>query len=176
MSVSESEIWAIIPGYGGRYMISSKGRARSLFRGVSNPNKKPRDMIATIRSHGYRYIYMCKPGTRDQKAIHKLVMEAFGGKRPRKHQVAHIDGNPLNNDISNLMWASAAENASHKYRHGTAPIGSKHWNTNLHERDVVRIRELNRIGIKTSEIAKKYRVGIRNVRCILRRDTWRHVP
>ena len=46
------------------------------------------------------------------KFIHNLVAEAFIANADSKPLVDHIDGNRLNNNVSNLRWATAEENAN----------------------------------------------------------------
>jgi hypothetical protein len=55
-------------------------------------------------SHGYKYF--------NEKAEHRIVMENHLG-RPlvRDEIIHHIDGNPINNDISNLTIISNGDHA-----------------------------------------------------------------
>lgn len=47
---------------------------------------------------------------------HRLVAMAFIDNPDNKEQVNHIDEVKMNNDISNLEWATAAENLNHGTR------------------------------------------------------------
>lgn len=50
-------------------------------------------------------------------SMHRLVAYAYLGNPPSsKHEVDHIDGNPANNDISNLRWVTHSENQSNSIR------------------------------------------------------------
>lgn len=42
--------------------------------------------------------------------VHKVLANAFLGRQPKGTEVNHIDGNSLNNDISNLEWLEIGEN------------------------------------------------------------------
>src|SRR6516162_5295689 len=42
--------------------------------------------------------------------VHRLVLEAFRGPRPAGMQCRHLDSNPLNNELKNLVWGTFAEN------------------------------------------------------------------
>ena len=100
------EVWREIPGYDGDYFASDKGRILSLCR------NEPRILKPFICSNegnrtGYYYVEI-----RGQKQrVHRLVALAFLENPEYKPVVHHIDGNPLNNTLKNLAYATYAENA-----------------------------------------------------------------
>ena len=100
------EVWCEIPGYDGDYFASDKGRILSLCR------NEPRILKPFICSNdgnrtGYYYVEI-----RGQKQrVHRLVALAFLENPEDKPVVHHIDGNPLNNTLENLAYATYAENA-----------------------------------------------------------------
>ncbi len=100
------EVWREIPGYDGDYFASDKGRILSLCR------NEPRILKPFICSNegnrtGYYYVEI-----RGQKQrVHRLVALAFLENPEDKPVVHHIDGNPLNNTLKNLAYATYAENA-----------------------------------------------------------------
>ena len=99
------EVWREIPGYDGDYFASNKGRILSLCR------NEPRILKPFICSNsgsrtGYYYVEI-----RGQKQrVHRLVALAFLENPEDKPVVHHIDGNPLNNTLENLAYATYAEN------------------------------------------------------------------
>ena len=82
--------------------------------------------------------------------VHTLIAEAFHGPRPTpEHQVAHFDGNPSNNCAWNLRWATAAENAQDRDRHGKTfhPRGILHPNAKLTDEMVRTMRRMKSSGM-----------------------------
>ena len=78
-------------------MVNPHGRIRNL--------KTNRTLNGSIL-HSYRYINFRQDGMNRNKAVHRLVAEAFIPNPENKPYVDHIDGDRLNNDISNLRWAT----------------------------------------------------------------------
>jgi hypothetical protein len=102
---ADAEEWRIIPSHPD-YEASSLGRIR---RG-SLIHK------GEVNSHGYHCVRLRKV----RHSTHRLVCEAFHGPCPKgKTDVAHFDGDRLNNAAGNLRWATRAENVADAKRHGT---------------------------------------------------------
>ena len=65
------------------------------------------------------------PGAGQQKLVHHLVLEAFRGRRPLKHEGAHCNGQHHDNRLSNLAWKTVKENSDDAFRHGARKIGPR---------------------------------------------------
>lgn len=103
------EHWKSVPGFEGRYEVSSEGRVRSLLRGG-------RVLRAGIASHGYPMVVL---GRGNPRTIHSLVAEAFLGPRPAGQEVRHKDGNRKNASAGNLCYGTRSENIRDAVAHGT---------------------------------------------------------
>jgi hypothetical protein len=94
------------------YEVSNLGNVRNKKRGnILHPK-------AVLKNNG-KYIcyevYISKDGGKQfHKKIHRLVAETFLQKVEGKNIIDHIDGNPANNNVSNLRWATQSENMLNK--------------------------------------------------------------
>ena len=70
------------------------------------------------KSCGYLIVTLCHEGIRKNKRVHRLLAEAFIPNPQNKAHINHIDGNKLNNCITNLEWNTPAENTNHSIRLG----------------------------------------------------------
>lgn len=64
---------------------------------------------------GYLFVCYKQGGKRKNILVHRLVAQAFIPNPNNKKEVNHIDGNPLNNIVSNLEWCTSSENRTHAY-------------------------------------------------------------
>lgn len=71
------------------------------------------------KKNGYKSFYITLPnGNRKRLYAHRLVALAFLDPIENKNEVNHIDGNKLNNSISNLEWVNSTENKNHAHNLG----------------------------------------------------------
>lgn len=112
--------------FDGLYEASNLGRVRSRPCVVVDRRGQVRVMPGRLlrhrpRSDGYRAVRLSVRARAQTVSVHRLVAYAFLGPPPSgKHGVAHWDGDPANNRVENLRWATPVENESDKLRHGTA--------------------------------------------------------
>jgi hypothetical protein len=101
------EEWKLIDGFE-KYEISNKGRIRRLYL------KGYRYRKPVIQS-GYCSVTFSIGLKFKKYQIHRLVALAFIDNKYNKPCVNHIDGNGLNNNVSNLEWCTYSENERHSY-------------------------------------------------------------
>lgn len=121
-----NEEWRAIPGFGGRYDVSDEGRIRSW---VPWRNRElPHLMSPQPNARSGHPMQVLTPYRGAKKVavyVHTAMMLAFVGPRPDGLVVRHIDGDSLNNRLSNLAYGTASENEFDKVRHGTHQNASK---------------------------------------------------
>ena len=106
------------------YIISNTGIIKSVDRyvncGIKYNNKvlKKGKEIKPIIVKGYYNVSLSKNGKSKQYSIHRLVAQTFIPNPNNLPQVNHIDGNKLNNCVSNLEWCTAKHNINESYRIG----------------------------------------------------------
>lgn len=67
---------------------------------------------------GYRMVRLTINGKKKAYAVHRLVAETYILNPNNLPIVNHIDGNKLNNDVSNLEWVSQSQNRKHAIKTG----------------------------------------------------------
>lgn len=117
------EIWKDIPDSDGYYQVSNLGRVKGLRRMIEDCNGRklrvlPEYVCKPQVNSGYYHIYVDYRGERIDKAIHRLVANAFIPNPDNLPEVNHIDGNKLNNAATNLEWCSRIDNRRHAIANG----------------------------------------------------------
>lgn len=99
------------------YMISDHGRVLS-FKGRSKLI-----LCAKIMGTGYETVILPNKGVCIEYKIHRLVAKAFIPNPEQLPQINHLDGNTMNNHVSNLEWCDAYTNMMHAIRTGLRRTG-----------------------------------------------------
>lgn len=171
------EVWKPVLGFEGRYEVSSLGGLRSLdmwkLNSIGRMRFHPGAVLSPcLYSSKYKMATFRGHAKQERRLLHAVVCEAFHGPRPSGHQVAHNNGNRLDNRAENLRWATPTENALDKEMHGTGNKGVKHAMAKLSEDDVRRIRSRCENGESAESIASDFPVTRHCVWRIHHRKTW----
>lgn len=119
--------WRDIPGFEGRYQVSSNGAVRSVIR------KEPLIMKAKLSAKGYPTVGLYDRGRQRSWHVHRLVALAFHPDSWFTGAVVrHLDGNPANNAVANLAWGTPSENQIDRVQHGRHQHASKTRCANNH--------------------------------------------
>lgn len=118
------EIWKDIPGFEGRYQVSNIGNIRSLQD--NHGNERIQSRATWISPKGYQYVQLFVKDVRHNVSVHHAVASAFIPNPENKYTVNHKDGNKLNNQVTNLEWATYSENLKHAHETGLS-YGQTHW-------------------------------------------------
>jgi hypothetical protein len=160
------EIWKPIKGFENLYLISNTGKVFSLIR---NKLKK-----FSHQKTGYLQVTLCLSGKFHYKYAHRLVAEAFIENKDNKSSVNHKDANKNNNHVSNLEWATEAENNFHAGMMNLKPIGTKHINSKFKKDDLAKIELLLKEGNLThKKIANLFNVHRTTISRLSRKETYK---
>lgn len=153
------ETWRDVPGYEGLYLISDKGRVLSLPRTDARGRVIPGGLRKVMESHNGRGTSYCsvtlsKQGHTKTFWVHSLVLRAFVGPCPPGKECAHNNGDGLDNDVSNLRWATPSENSRDRIKHGTQ-TRKANW-TKITPRQALAIRKAVSEGATQASQCRKY--------------------
>lgn len=95
----------LIEGYGNKYYVDKQGNIW---------NKELKRYISLFK-HNYMYVQLSYNGIYKKNSVHRLVAKTYLPNPNNLPHVHHIDNNPYNNNLENLMWVTVAENVHYSY-------------------------------------------------------------
>lgn len=169
------EEWRDVIGYEGFYQVSNLGRVKSL------KCNKPKILKAYFyRQDEYLAVELFIHSKQKPIKIHRLVAEAFLPNPDNKPQVNHIDGNKLNNRLTNFEWVTVGENVRHAYKLGLIKrkSGCEHHQAKLTEEQVRYIRKVcipgdRKFGINA--LARKFVIGVQTMFRVYTRESYKDI-
>lgn len=143
-----------------RYRINNIGE-------IIGPTQK---LLRPMKSEsGHLYVFI----NRKKRFVHRLVLEAFCGRCPNGMECRHLDGDPSNNNISNLRWGTKKENVEDRRRHGRMPVPHLSQFTKLKPKDIPVIRLLHENGNSSRSIGKIFHTSHVTIQKIVRDERWK---
>ena len=130
------------------YNISEDGTITNL---TTRYIKKP-----WLSKNGYYYVDLQHKGYKQKVPLHRLLAIAFIPNPDNKRTVNHIDGNKQNNSLTNLEWATDAENMQHAYDSG---LNRQPRKTSAEEADTLFSTRIM-TGTTITELAKELSVSV----------------
>lgn len=123
------------------YWVSDTGEVfRQMVGGIANGNRK----VMCLTNNGKHYY----------SYVHRMVWEAFNGPIPEDKEVHHIDGDFLNNNLSNLQLLS--------------PSVHRRTHCNYTNEEVIAILDARfKYKQKISDIEKQFNIGRSNIKNII---------
>jgi len=135
--------------YEKKYFVSNLGRFKNS-SGIIMDNYK-------VNENGYIRVFIFNK----TYTLHRLIGFAFLENSENKEQVNHIDGNKLNNCVSNLAWVTNQENQLHKFKIG---LGNNYTRKiTQYDLEMNKITDFNSI----VEASKTLNIGKSNIRGVL---------
>lgn len=163
-----------IPGFPG-YRAGSDGSLWTSLKSRFNKLAQWKQLEKAANKDGYIRIRLRRDGKSVSFTAHKIIALTFLGERPPGLIVCHNDGNPLNNKVTNLRYATYKDNSHDSLIHGTLLFGEKSRNAKLKRANVIAMREMYANGVPVGKIAANLGVNYRNVSRIIRKERWAHV-
>ncbi len=158
-----------IPDFPG-YYVTRDGRIISIRGRFGIPT--PRVLKTSVDHDGYHKVTLMRDGKKqNSRKAHLYVADAFLPPAPFEGAVVrHWDGNPNNNDASNLVWGSQLENHQDRERHRRTARGERL--SKLTEDDAREIKRRLAAGEIARSIAEDYGVSRRLISDIKIGKAW----
>lgn len=160
-----NERWKDIIGYEGLYKVSNFGRIKTVSRVRVNGRAVIKSKSIFRKTHiskeGYAHLTLTKDNNLKNHMVHRLVSIHFIKNPDGKEDVNHIDGNKLNNHVSNLEWCTQKENSQHALKNKLFKPKIKISNDTVN-----RIRKDSN-KMSAWDISKKYAVSHAHVKKII---------
>lgn len=123
-------VWKPVVGYEGLYEVSQNGEIRKLFNS-KNQYEIGHILKPSINSNRYYIVGLYKNQVRRNFSLHRIIAMAFLKNDTNKPCVNHIDGNKINNELSNLEWCTYSENNKHAFTQGLNRVSANNMETSI---------------------------------------------
>lgn len=140
----------------------------------SKATSKP--MTPHLNGRGYLILGLRVDGRSVCKSLHRILAECYIPNPDRLSDVDHIDGDRLNNSLSNLRWVSHSDNIKHSYTlSNRSATGERNSMAKLSDVEVHHICSKLSDGWSSIGIHRVYHYPYSTVRKIKARRQWLHI-
>ncbi len=159
-------------GFEKLYYVDIEGNVYSTTKSIFLKSKLIRDYLCYT---------LCKDKTQKNISVHRLIAIHYIPNPNNLPQVNHKNGNKLNNNIDNLEWCTASENANHAYNLGLRkynPSKERNKQASIVNRSPAfnhreEIRQLHLSGKRMVDIASIYNTTRQTISVILK-DSYKY--
>jgi hypothetical protein len=110
----KGEEWTDIPGYENLYRASIFGRIKALKKRHIFGHYLPEKILKQQFRFDYFYADLHKEGCGElHRSVHNIIATTFCVKDEGDTCINHLNGDKLNNNVSNLEWCTQSENHLH---------------------------------------------------------------
>ncbi len=174
------ERWLPVVGWEDSYSVSTLGLVKRIKASRRAKDTTGRILTPSPGPYGYAQVHLRDWPRSTTKRVHGIVMRAFIGPCPTKHEINHKDGDKMNASLENLEYVTHSQNIVHSYRTlGRSPLvtrGTSNGNSKLNELDVLLIRLAYHAKEMTqSALASRFGVSQAMISRIVRNVNWRHL-
>jgi len=102
-----------IPDFEGRYAVTTDGRVYSYRKkGFLKAGRMPAGHYSVALGRG------------NSKCVHDIVLSTYICKKPPKFECRHLNGDPADNRLSNLVWGRRGDNIRDNKWHGKPRVAT----------------------------------------------------
>ena len=170
------EIWKPAYEWENAYAVSNLGRVKSLSRIVNNTRgqRLVQERIRKLQRHcfGYPMVMLSFKNKQRRVHVHRLMYESFHGPLLDGLQVRHINNDPTDCRLVNLVAGTSADNHADMVAAGRSTAGQRHHNSKISEADVLVIRSSDDSSVV---LAMRYGIGQSAINRIRQGVRWSHV-
>lgn len=149
------------------YYVTTDGKIYSMINNAGNSRTTPYQLTTIIGRDGYHWVGL-KGSNKKMCKVHRLVAQTFIDNPNNLPVVNHIDGNKLNNHVSNLEWCTHQDNTKHAHANGLVSVkhGEAHPNSKLQDSDTIQLISLILQGYTNDELAEMFNLHSRYISLI----------
>jgi hypothetical protein len=145
-----------------QYMVYEDGR---IFNAITKRFVTPYKRLLRKNSSERHLVSLYIDGKQKHLLYYRVLAEVYIPNPENLPQVNHIDGNPLNNDLSNLEWCTATTNNIHAITTGIRPC-------KINQQIADEIRYKVSQGATQTSMCKEYNLGRNILSKIINNKSW----